>query len=55
MNTFRRSTWTIPALLAFTSLAALILALVAEGLWDWVAWILLALPPVLVGRFWMRK
>ncbi|MEN3942564.1 hypothetical protein WJU23_14790 [Prosthecobacter sp. SYSU 5D2] len=55
MSTLRRSTWAIPALLAFTSLAALILALVAEGLWDYIAWALLAVPPLLVGRFWMKK
>lgn len=40
----RQSTWAIPVLLALASLAGLILALVADGLWDWLAWGLVALP-----------
>lgn len=55
MNSLRRSTWAIPAFLACTSLAALILALVAEGLWDWLSWALLALPPILIGCFWLKR
>lgn len=51
MNTLRRSTWAIPAFLACTTLTALILALVAEGVWDWVAWTLLSLPTLLVARY----
>lgn len=55
MTTLRRITWGIPALLAISSLTALILALVAEGGWDWLSWALLALPPVLVGCFWFKS
>ncbi|TDU81417.1 hypothetical protein EI77_00725 [Prosthecobacter fusiformis] len=55
MNSLRRSTWAIPAILAFTSLTALILALVAEGVWDWLSWTLLALPPALIIGFWLKK
>lgn len=40
----RQSTWTIPILLALATLTGLILALVAEGVWDWLAWVLVALP-----------
>lgn len=40
----RQSTWAIPAFLGIATLVGLILALVAEGPWDWVAWVLVALP-----------
>lgn len=52
----RQSTWAIPILLALATLAGLILALVAEGIWDWLAWVLVALPMGVVVRFaYMRK
>jgi len=54
MTTLRRSTWALPALLAVTSSTALVLALVAEGIWDWLSWVLLALPILLVTRFWLK-
>lgn len=44
MNTLRQSTWAIPTLLFLTTLTGLLLALVAEGLWDWLAWVLVAVP-----------
>lgn len=40
----RQSTWAIPVILALATLTGLILALVAEGVWDWLAWALVALP-----------
>ncbi|MBE2284404.1 MAG: hypothetical protein IAE77_13185 [Prosthecobacter sp.] len=52
----RQSTWAIPALLALATLTGLLLALVAEGVWDWLAWVLVALPVGVVVRFvYMRK
>lgn len=44
MNTLRQSTWAIPTLLFLATLTGLVLALVAEGMWDWLAWALVALP-----------
>lgn len=53
--TLRRSTWAIPALLAFGSTFALLAALIGEGFWDWLAWALLAAPVVMVFVFWFGK
>lgn len=55
MSTLRQSTWTIPGLLALATLAGLILALVAEGVWDWIAWGLVALPVVVVMKPWLAR
>ena len=51
----RQSTWAIPALLALATLTGLILALVAEGIWDWLAWVLVALPVGVVLKMWRRR
>ena len=51
MTTLRQSTWAVPALLAITTLTGLILALVAEGFWDWLSWALVALPLGMVLKF----
>lgn len=48
----RQSTWAIPAMLALTTLAGLILALVFEGFWDSLAWALVALPLGVIARSW---
>jgi hypothetical protein len=47
----RRSVWAIPVLLALATLTGLILALVAECPWDWLAWGLVALPVGVVLKF----
>jgi hypothetical protein len=44
MKSLRLSTWAIPILLFLMSATALVLALVAEGIWDWLSWLLLAIP-----------
>jgi len=40
----RQSVWAIPSFLGIATLAGLILALIADGPWDWLAWLLVALP-----------
>ncbi len=55
MSTLRQSTWAIPSLLALATLAGIVLALVAEGAWDWLAWGLVALPVGVVLKMWQRK
>ena len=44
----RRSPWTIPAILTVGSFFALIAALAADGIWDWISWILLFLPILII-------
>lgn len=51
----RQSTWAIPILLALATLTGLILALVAEGVWDWLAWGLVALPVGVILKMWRRR
>lgn len=55
LRTLRRLPWTIPALLAFGSVFALIAALVADGIWDVISWLLLLLPLIAVGWALFRK
>ncbi|OYW71441.1 MAG: hypothetical protein B7Z37_27775 [Verrucomicrobia bacterium 12-59-8] len=55
MNTLRQSTWAIPGLLALTTFTGLILALVAEGIWDWLSWALEALPVLIVLIYWNTR
>jgi hypothetical protein len=51
----RRSPWIAPALLGFGSAFALIAALAADGVWDWISWLLLLLPLLTVGWAFFRK
>lgn len=51
----RRSPWAIPTLLGVGSAFALIAALAADGVWDWISWLLLVLPLVAVGWALFRK
>jgi hypothetical protein len=51
----RRSPWALPALLALGSMFALIAALAADGIWDVLSWLLLALPVVVVCWASIRK
>ncbi len=51
----RQSTWAIPALLTLATLTGLILALVAEGVWDKLAWALVALPLGVILKFWLTR
>ena len=55
MKSLRKSVWTIPVLLFATSIIALILALLKDGVWDWFAWGLLAMPLLLVSAFWFAR
>lgn len=48
----RRSVWAIPLLLAVATTTGLILALVAEGVWDWLAWTLVASPLICILMSW---
>ena len=49
LRSLRRSPWKLPMLLGVSSLFALLAALVAEGVWDWLASLLLVAPIALVA------
>ncbi len=51
MNTFRR-VWAAPTAIAIVSLVGLVVALLGDGLNDWVSWIGLAAPLVVI--VWAR-
>lgn len=51
----RQSTWVLPVILGFATLTGLILALVAEGVWDWISWGLVALPLLVVIKQWLVR
>jgi hypothetical protein len=51
MNPFRR-VWAAPAAIAVVSLVGLVAALLGDGLNDWVSWIGLAVPLVVI--VWAR-
>jgi hypothetical protein len=51
----RQSTWAIPAFLFIATVAGLILALTAEGYWDWLAWVLVVLPVGVVAVLSVRS
>jgi hypothetical protein len=55
LSNLRKSPWAIPALLGIGSSFALIAALAAEGVWDFVSWTLLSLPLLVVGLSLRRK
>ena len=47
--------WRWPVLLALLSLSGLVAGLLADGLWDSMSWILLALPVAVSGWFGWRR
>lgn len=51
MSTFRR-VWAVPATIAVVSLVGLVAALLGDGLNDWISWIGLAVPLVVI--VWAR-
>ncbi len=46
--------WGAPILLAIATLAGLLSALIGDGLWDGVSWILLGLLVVVISYYWTR-
>lgn len=54
-HSLRRSPWKLPLVLAASSLFALLAALVAEGVWDWLAWLLLLAPIALVAGALLKQ
>lgn len=44
-------TWTMPIILAASSLGGLILALVGDDLWAGLSWLLPGIPLLVIGRF----
>jgi hypothetical protein len=47
--------WTVPALIALSSLAGLLAGLLADGVWDVVSWLSLGLPVAVIARhLWAR-
>ncbi|MFD1143305.1 hypothetical protein ACFQ4C_19410 [Larkinella insperata] len=46
--------WTVPIILAILSLVGLIAALVGDGLLDFVSWLTLGIPLVVIGWFVYR-
>lgn len=55
MKTLRQSTWALPALLSLATCIGLVLALVAEGVWDWIAWALVVLPLIAILWAWLER
>ena len=49
-DSLRRSSWLLPILIASISLFALLAALIGDGAWDWLAWLLLPSPAAIVLR-----
>lgn len=47
-------TFVIPTLLAVLSTVGLVTALVGDGPWDWISWVLVALPLVVFARSWCQ-
>lgn len=43
-----------PAIVALLTAAGLALALFGDGLWDAVSWVLLAIPLLMLARFFVR-
>lgn len=50
-----RPTFVVPTILALTSLSALVIALIDEGLVDWIAWGLLSLPVLALAWAWRHR
>lgn len=48
-TTQRGLVWRIPVLLAVASVAGLLIALIGDGVWDFLAAVLLAVPVAVVG------
>jgi hypothetical protein len=46
--------WGMPILLGLLSGIGLISALLEDGLWDWISWLALGIPSVLMGWYWLR-
>ncbi len=46
--------WGMPILLGLLSGIGLLSALLDDGLWDWVSWLSLGIPAVLMGWYWWR-
>ncbi len=46
--------WGMPILLGLLSGVGLISALLEDGLWDWISWLTLGIPSVLMGWYWLR-
>lgn len=51
----RSKTFAIPAVLAVLSTVGLITALVGDGPWDWMSWVLVSLPLVVFVWSWRRS
>lgn len=53
----RRGLWMIfrwPLLLALLSSVGLVSALLEDGVYDWVSWLSLGIPLLLIGWVWLR-
>ncbi len=46
--------WGMPLLLGLLSGIGLISALLEDGLWDWISWLTLGIPSVLMCWYWLR-
>jgi hypothetical protein len=51
---FNTRLWGMPLLIAILSLGGLLSALVGDGIWDVLSWVMLALPPGLALRSYLR-
>lgn len=49
MTPATRKIWTWPVVLGLASLAGLIFALVGDGVWDWLSWLALGAPLIVIG------
>jgi len=46
--------WGMPILLGVMSGIGLVSALLEDGLWDWISWLTLGIPSLLMCWYWLR-
>lgn len=45
----------LPLAVFLTTAAGLAAALLGDGWWHWLSWLLLAVPPAIIAAAWFRK